>query len=194
MKKIPMNQLKTFSLFSTLCFLLFTSMNCKKSNVTPIDQLPAATQTGANTFGCLVNGQVFLPKGLNFGGPRLNASYIYSNTNTLRGYFFNVSAIKNNGDKGAEGVSISSDSLAIKQGQKYVLKNSSNKGEIYGSYGTSVNVISDDFNTQGNYQGEVYFSRFDEIKGIVSGTFWFDAVNSKGEKVEVREGRFDVYL
>lgn len=26
----------------------------------PIDQLPPATQTGANTFGCLVNGEPFV--------------------------------------------------------------------------------------------------------------------------------------
>src|SRR5579875_852549 len=186
-----MKKFNIFFLLSILCFLLFTSLKCKKDNQNPIDQLPTATQTGANTFGCLVNGQVFLPKGLNFGGPRLNASYIYSNTSTLKGYFFNVTAIENNGDKGAKSVGINSDSLAIKQGQKYILKNSPNKGEIHGSFGTSVNVISDEFTTQGNYQGEVYFSKFDEINGIVSGTFWFDAVNSKGEKVEVREGRFD---
>ena len=35
-------------------------------------------------------------------------------------------------------------------------------------------------------------TRLDEVKQIVSGTFWFDAVNDKGEKVEVREGRFDM--
>jgi len=27
---------------------------------------------------------------------------------------------------------------------------------------------------------------------VLSGTFWFDAINSEGEIVEVREGRFDV--
>jgi hypothetical protein len=26
----------------------------------------------------------------------------------------------------------------------------------------------------------------------VAGTFWFDAVNDRGEKVEVRQGRFDM--
>ena len=29
----------------------------------PVAQLPPETQTGANTFGCLVNGQPFTPKG-----------------------------------------------------------------------------------------------------------------------------------
>jgi hypothetical protein len=48
---------------------------CKKDkNTTPIeptptrDQLPAITQTGANTFGCLVNGKVYIPKGYSGNG------------------------------------------------------------------------------------------------------------------------------
>lgn len=28
-------------------------------------------------------------------------------------------------------------------------------------------------------------------KSIIAGTFWFDAINDKGEKVQIREGRFD---
>jgi len=40
--------------------------------------------------------------------------------------------------------------------------------------------------------GELHIARFDRILGIVSGTFWFDAVNMEGEKVEIREGRFDM--
>jgi hypothetical protein len=39
--------------------------------------------------------------------------------------------------------------------------------------------------------GELKITKIDVSKSIVSGTFWFDAVNSKGEKVEIREGRFD---
>jgi hypothetical protein len=41
---------------------------------TPKEVLPAATQTGANTFGCLVNGNVWLPKGYN-GTSNLSPSY-----------------------------------------------------------------------------------------------------------------------
>ena len=40
--------------------------SCNKNEIPPTDnppQLPPETQTGANTFGCLVNGKVWLPKG-----------------------------------------------------------------------------------------------------------------------------------
>jgi len=38
---------------------------CKKYDPSPEEQLPPATQTGANTFGCLLNGQPWSPSGFN---------------------------------------------------------------------------------------------------------------------------------
>ncbi|MBW7840687.1 MAG: hypothetical protein H3C36_13855, partial [Chitinophagaceae bacterium] len=49
------------------------------------------------------------------------------------------------------------------------------------------------FNTEGGtYSGELWIKKLDPVNQIVSGTFWFDAVTANGQKVEVREGRFDV--
>ena len=45
---------------------------CTKDD--PEASLPPATQTGANTFGCLVNGQVWTPKGNN-GSSNYSVSY-----------------------------------------------------------------------------------------------------------------------
>jgi hypothetical protein len=57
---------------------------CKKTKIDPvpvpaIDQLPPITQTGANTFGCLINGNVWLPKGYdgNFPNSRINIDPTY---------------------------------------------------------------------------------------------------------------------
>jgi hypothetical protein len=46
--------------------LLTTLLSCCKKDdptLTPLEQLPKATKVGANTAGCLVNGEAFLPKG-----------------------------------------------------------------------------------------------------------------------------------
>src|SRR5690554_904281 len=46
--------------------LLMLLLSCDKDDdkpADPVDQLPPATQTGANTAGCLVNGEPFTPKG-----------------------------------------------------------------------------------------------------------------------------------
>lgn len=49
-------------------------LGCKKTSPAPADQLPPATQTGANTFGCLLNGQVWTPQGYN-GTSNYSVSY-----------------------------------------------------------------------------------------------------------------------
>ena len=52
-------------IYPLLLAALLGLSQCKKNDINPVDQLPPATQTGANTFGCLVNRQVWLPKGNN---------------------------------------------------------------------------------------------------------------------------------
>lgn len=47
----------------SLCLLLTQCSQCKKDDPAPEEQLPPATQTGANTLGCLVNGQPYTPGG-----------------------------------------------------------------------------------------------------------------------------------
>jgi len=186
--------LKTLSLISILSFLLFTNMNCKKSSLNPVDQLPPATQEGKDTFGCLVNGQVFLPKGPLFGTPILISSYQYLTRLNANGYYFNVSGTKKNSTYN-QSVSINTEDLSLVQGQKYILKNYPNIGEAFGQYFTTDllgNINA--YVTKDSFNGELYISKFDQVKHIVSGTFWFDGVNNNGEKVEVREGRFDVQL
>src|SRR5437773_8453594 len=46
---------------SLLLCSLFLSNSCRKQKNE--EQLPPATQTGANTFGCLVDGKVWIPTG-----------------------------------------------------------------------------------------------------------------------------------
>jgi hypothetical protein len=50
--------MKTTILFFMTFFLL---ASCSKDNPTS-SQLPPETQVGANTFGCIINGQVFYPR------------------------------------------------------------------------------------------------------------------------------------
>ena len=52
-------------------FLLLTCLlavpllwaGCETTTPTPEQQLPGLTTTGENTFGCLVNGEAWLPEG-----------------------------------------------------------------------------------------------------------------------------------
>lgn len=183
--------LKPYTFYLLLSLLLTTSMKCKKDE-TGIEALPPATQEGKNTFGCLVNGEAFTPKGSNLGGPVLSSYYQYLNTSTAQGYFFNVSADKKENNF-SKSISIGANDVIITQGMKYQLKNYPNKNEAYGRFLIVSNLgVINQYATINEYKGELFISKFDEVSQIVSGSFWFDAVNEKGEKVEVREGRFDV--
>ena len=174
------------------CLLLFISFSfffaaCKK-NKSAINQLPPETQTGAGTFGCLVDGKVFKPKGDPFGGPILSCAYQYIDS----GYNFQLKAKQDIGN-GLLSIGIFTNGLAISQGVIIKLYEPYVKGRSYGLHGKYTSEGSGSlYHTQPSGTGELHITRFDETNRIVSGTFRFDAIDSNGEKVEVREGRFDM--
>lgn len=147
------------------------------------DQLPPETQTGANTVGCLVNGKVFLPHQQGINSP-VNCFYQFVSGEYYFAMFF--------GDMrgtGIEDVGFYTNKIEIKTGQTYTLNQGYNPDKGGGAeYYTDLN---NKFSTNLINIGELKITRIDVSKSIVSGTFWFDAINSKGEKVEIREGRFD---
>jgi hypothetical protein len=83
-------------------------------------------------------------------------------------------------------VNITTDSLLVKEGVSYTFKKQ--KGYPKALYS----------NDKGSYYrlendiGNLYISKFDPINRILSGTFFFVGTNSRGEKVNITDGRFDV--
>ena len=170
---------------------MFVFAGCKKhKTVNPIDQLPPETQTGAKTFGCLVDGKAFLPGGAAFSGGSLQCNYQFDNGF----YFILIGRYQNlrNGE-GNGSVGVFTDSLKIHEGERIPLKTRINGSASAGYLRPKSSYQVEEFDTDGNlYTGELYIKKLDTIHQIVSGTFWFDAVNSNGLKTEIREGRFDV--
>ena len=150
------------------------------------DQLPPETQTGANTVGCLVNGKVFLPKkeGIN---PEVNCFYQLVNGE----YYFNM-AFSDLTNSSSAGISIQNRKNPLIVGQIYILnKNIVDDGSFNGSGGIYSPHPNNQFYTTTMLTGELKITKLDQVNFIVSGTFWFDAVNSLGEVVQIRQGRFD---
>jgi hypothetical protein len=173
--------------------LTLASSSCKKHIVKPADQLsllPPATQTGANTFGCLVNGQAYVPKNRSIlEGPIMQCNYIY-----LRGgYYFNVSG-GNDNSTAATAILVQTDSLFVKEGQPLILREYATPGAASGTYayGAAGNsgVV---YHTNQSYNGQLNVTHLDTIKQIVSGTFYFTAINDKGDTVKITDGRFDMH-
>ncbi len=173
---------------SLMIITLFTFSECKKNKPgNPVDQLPSETQYGAGTFGCLVDGKPFIPKGDPFGGPIKSCAYQFVGG----GYSFQLSA----SDKSTPtiySIGLSTDSLKIREGMTIELQNSRIKGMASGFYLKGDVQTFDIYSTSKINIGELKIKKLDEINRIVSGTFWFDAVNDMGVKAQVREGRFDM--
>lgn len=180
--------MKTLIVLSFLLTSVVISFsNCKKNKpATASEQLPPETQSGANTFGCLIDGQVFLPKGDPFGGPIKRAQYQF--VNGKQG--FSVSA-KNSGSNLVKSVGFQGDSIFINNGT-FDLTTSNTSGVLFGSYVEFQSGNINEFTTTIINRGQLVIKKFDTINQIVSGTFWFDANNINGQVVQVREGRFDM--
>jgi len=180
--------MKHISFLSLLLLLIVTSGSKCKKNGGDLPQLPPETQTGANTFGCLVDGKLFLPKGDPFGGPVIKAQYQY--VNGKQG--FAISARHSEGETG-QVIGIGGDSIAITV-RPYELTTRNVSGKLSGKYTFSkVTTLGNYYYTNEIQRGQIFIKHFDEINQIVSGTFWFDAIDSTTEKIiQIREGRFDL--
>jgi hypothetical protein len=171
--------------------LIMLSSSCKKHTIPPGNQLsllPPATQTGANTFGCLVNGQAFVPGGSIFNGAPYQCNYIY----TGGGYYFTVAAHNKTSDGTVIGIALGTDSLAVTEGQAFLF-NTNTPRNATASYNLAYahgGVTS--YVTNSKISGKLIITKFDQTKQIISGTFYFNAIDFAGDTVKITNGRFDM--
>lgn len=184
-----------------LLSILFISISCKKTKnnpetITPTEQLPAITQTGANTFGCLINGNVWLPKGYDgtFTNSRINIDPTFVDGDmTIRVYRINNGIL--------EDMSLASDS--IKSIGTYLFKTLSRAKFRFAKYKSDLSVAycaSDNGNIGGNssnINGFIKVTRYDLVNKIFSGEFEVTFNNAScglGDPVKITGGRFDYKL
>jgi hypothetical protein len=159
--------------------LLVTFSQCKKKD-TP--QLPPATETGAMTFGCKINGEIFVPQD-GRGKSGLRVEYVNLGDDP-GGWYLNIPAIDWQSSSPLKGMHIETDSLLVIEGMTYVFRNL--KGFPRAFYDATDTYLPSD-NT-----GSIFIKKHDQINRILSATFSFTGINSTGEKVNITEGRFDV--
>lgn len=171
-------------LFALLITLTTSCQSDDDGGGDPISQLPEATQTGENTAGCLVDGVPLTPK--SNGGINSVFQCFYQQVDGE--FFFNISFTDNTGEDNLN-VSVRSRMMEISEGETYILNigafSESGYGAVYGGSSTSF------YSTSTNNTGQLTISKLDFNNNIVSGTFFFDAVNNSGETVSITEGRFD---
>ncbi|MCW3073047.1 MAG: hypothetical protein JWP69_116 [Flaviaesturariibacter sp.] len=168
---------------TAILYLMLTSVSCKKHKDS--DKLPPITQIGANTFGCLVNGKVWVPKGYNGNGtpnPRLSLDFFNSrNTFSINTYQF-----ENNNPAGF--ISLSFLDTIIRAGvYTYPDKMNFSVGweKAIGSCFTQA------FDTSVKKWGEAILTKYDNTLRIASGTFNFKFKAQTCDTVYITSGRFD---
>ncbi|MCW3074370.1 MAG: hypothetical protein JWP69_1439 [Flaviaesturariibacter sp.] len=172
-------------LLSAIAFLMLTAMSCKKDKASnKEDLLPPITQTGAKTFGCLVNGKVYIPKGSNGSGtPNYRAIYELFNGR----YYFKVLTERytNNSFDGEIYFSIDS----CNQIGTYPIRANKNRivygGGFFGNCGIS------GFDTTTYQSGSFTVTKLDISNGIFSGTFFCNIKPANCDTIRITEGRFD---
>lgn len=164
-------QLLSFSI------LLLLSFSCKK------DKLPKATQEGKNTFGCKVDGEIYIAQiqGISFSG----AKPVTVNNFQTNGFILSTIDSRT-GESYSKRVLIQLPYLQTTG--KYQLGSSSSYGQYEFNYSPGPN-----YQTDATHTGTVTITRCDLTNQIYSGTFSFTAIdNNTGQVVKVTDGRFDV--
>lgn len=178
------HQLKSVNmkkLFYLLLLSFLLAASCEKNDDNPVDKLPPATMTGENTFGCLVNGEVWLPHTGSLWNPALNVDHAQWPTGEWQ---LLIGATRQK-----ENINIY-DVLTINVWDPQLGENII----------TPISSVYIDFKGCGNYRVDTLtphvmtITKLDAINYIASGTFYFTAINDDcQDTIRVTEGRFDAY-
>ena len=156
-----------------------------------VEELPPATQTGANTFGAKVNGEFWIPKSF---GPLSN--------DILEARFFNNNDLRIRAANYSSSPTETEFEIFIKEVKTpgvYQLNSTVNFATMTAGYGYFVKrkfTPENEWITSVSSTGSVTISRVDTINKIVSGTFQFNggSLYNAGEILPVTEGRFDLKI
>jgi hypothetical protein len=166
--------------------LLIALVACKrdKEQPNPDPDLPPATQIGANTFGCYINGQPWTPK----GRVGLGTNFYMSYDSWLFGGLIDIGVYRIV-DGIREDITING-SPVTKIGKYLFTKTTTHNVSFTDKNGVFYRGKDEDVNVS----GELDITKFDLQNGIISGTFDFKLEKQGHPTIEATKGRFDKKL
>ncbi|WP_345112208.1 hypothetical protein [Hymenobacter algoricola] len=175
-----------FFLYAAL-LLLTQCSKCKQDDPTPEEQLPPITQTGANTFGCLVNGQVWMPKGSD-GTSNFSVSY----DATYAQGTLSVATYRRLGSGPNEVQTISIVSDSMRAAGRYTIRSMGRHGVQFTDRSKGCTYYLRDQITYS--RGVIIIKRLDLQAGIISGQFEVTLATPGCDTIRITQGRFDKKL
>lgn len=174
--------------FLTACLSIFLFASCNKE----VEELPPATQTGANTFGASVDGTLWVPKAF---GP-INANSI-TEVRVLGGQDYIIHA-RNFATSPTE-TEFEFFLKGVTAQGTYVLNTNVSYPSSAASYGYYIKRRLTPLNqwiTSATNTGSVTITKVDLVTRIIAGTFQFTAADiaDASNQITVSEGRFDLKI
>jgi hypothetical protein len=167
--------------------LLTQCSRCKDQDPSPEQQLPPATQTGANTFGCLINGKPYLPAGNNGTS---NYAVLYD-----PGFNGGSLDIRTYNKAGSNDLYLLVGGDSIAQVQTYLMKIGSSTGIYFDDPSRPASCTTVNTGDKDTYRkGRLMITRLDLQAGIISGTFEATLARPGCDTVRITQGRFDKKL
>jgi hypothetical protein len=173
-----------------LVLLLVFNIQCKKSTPPP-NILPAMTQEGKNTFGCKINGEVWIPYyqcgliTIFSKCKELQTVVNYADTTTKLPFYIDLTVSREIG--GGSFTSFDIRAEILKTGKIDSFLNVTYRRDSF-SYDPQ-HPISPATNA-------IIVTKIDAVNQIISGTFYFTLYNSSygsiSDSLVVTDGRFDV--
>ena len=171
----------------TLLLVLFAATlftGCKKDKGE--DQLPPATQIGANTFGCKINGKVFVPKG--FDGTGRSNPHIQYNLDLQGHPYLSIQASQFASGTGNGGVDVGFNEI-----NSTGYYNIGNLFSIAFGWSNEIgNCGSASWYNNVYYQGGGIITKLDITNRIISGTFDCKFKRPDCDTTYITDGRFDI--
>ncbi len=166
--------------FLIAVFVGTLSHGCKSDE----ESLPAPTSQGLNTFGCKIDGKVWIANGLsNESGPSAKAIEAELKIIDPNTFYLMIHTRSSSGTRVQ---------LTLPKGTIGLNSLRNLYDECFGIYYDNQFKI---FHSMEANPGKVVITRLDTINQIVSGTFEFDAEYLVDKRiVKVTEGRFDIDL
>lgn len=167
-----------------IMLLLLGCSGCKEGALSPKEELPPATQEGLNTFGCLVNGEVWVPKpSINPAIHKLSYEYLKKEE------YFQISATRffnNNGIGVRQLITITINEGMTTTGN-YILDSPDKRKAKYVDLESGCRHLTDMTQT-----GTLEITKLDTVNHIIAGTFEFTVWTEGCDTIRVTDGRFDI--
>lgn len=161
---------------------LLALTQCKENEVAP--SLPPESTTGANTSGCLVDGQVLVPRDIwTHSGTSLSLGL--GTTAATADFALGIVDFKNDS---SPLILLTADSLVLEEGHAYPITFSPHRGVVQ----AMCTAGEGQYYTTRPSSGTLTITRLDRQAKLLAGRFDFVATdNHTGRQVTVTQGRFD---